>query len=163
MQTLSFSGPRSIDIDEVRTLAQLTLRLEAMCSALCTSLAPQSPVVPLSSGLESNVSKRSQQNEVKSMIPSYLGPAIREEMHDEELSMIIDSLTTRIENCVSTMVCRLCMGKRLGLTDETVFQATRRILVSARGARTGNADRSEVACACDVADERGDEAVSNCA
>jgi hypothetical protein len=36
--------------------------------------------------------------------PAHLGPQIRDDMTDEELAVIIESLTTRIENCLSTLV-----------------------------------------------------------
>jgi hypothetical protein len=40
--------------------------------------------------------------------PAHLGPQIRDDMTDEELAVIIESLTTRIENCLSTLVSAVC-------------------------------------------------------
>ncbi len=44
---------------------------------------------------------------IKSMPPPHLGPTIKEDMTDDELGIIIESLTTRIENSMSTLVSGL--------------------------------------------------------
>jgi len=80
----TFPSERLIDIEEVKELSLLTLRLEALCSTSVTIASPRKghPVQP----------------------NALLGPTIREEMNDEELGVIIESLTTRIENSMSTLV-----------------------------------------------------------
>ena len=100
------TGPRLIDIDEVRDLSKLTLRLEALCSAQHAPDLPGTPIVAGSPALESTPSKRSHTKTIKPQPPSHLGPSIKDEMSDDDLAGIIESLTTRIENCLSTMVCR---------------------------------------------------------
>lgn len=161
-RTLSTTGPRLIDIDEVRELSQLTLRLEALCSAqsVIRPPPPDSPVMPTSPGMESPSSKRAQLKAIRLPPPAYLGPAIREDMQDDELAGIIESLTTRIENCLSTMVRWSPTVPEFSLTGGIVYQASRRVLIGARGAGTGDGHRSEAHRSCDVPDERGDERMS---
>ncbi|KAK4684783.1 hypothetical protein P7C73_g5383, partial [Tremellales sp. Uapishka_1] len=77
----TFLAERLIDIDEVRQLAMLCLRLEAL-----SALQPKSSTSAL-----------------KVLPPVHLGPVIKQEMTDEELCVIIDSLTTRMENAMSTL------------------------------------------------------------
>ena len=103
-RSLPMIGPRLIDIDEVRELSKLTLRLEALCSQTATS-GPVSPISPLTAttSMEMTPSKRIAKG-VRIPPPSHLGPAIREEMSDSDLAEIVESLTTRIENCTSTLV-----------------------------------------------------------
>ncbi|KIR42048.1 adenylate cyclase [Cryptococcus deuterogattii 99/473] len=78
---------RSVDIDQVCQLSDIALRLEAVCSYNPT---PSSP------GASPKVMR---------LHPpaSYLGPTIREDMNDEELWTIIESLVGRIENAMSTL------------------------------------------------------------
>lgn len=81
---------RSVDIDQVCQLSDIVLRLEAVCSCNPTPSSPgESP-------------------KVMRLHPpaSYLGPTIREDMNDEELWTIIESLVGRIENAMSTLVSR---------------------------------------------------------
>ncbi|KIR31680.1 adenylate cyclase [Cryptococcus deuterogattii MMRL2647] len=78
---------RSVDIDQVCQLSDIALRLEAVCSYNPTPSSPgESP-------------------KVMRLHPpaSYLGPTIREDMNDEELWTIIESLVGRIENAMSTL------------------------------------------------------------
>ncbi|WVQ75607.1 hypothetical protein IAR50_005235 [Cryptococcus sp. DSM 104548] len=81
---------RIIDVEQVHQLSNITLRLEAVCS--------YSPSTPASPG-------ESPQSTGKRIPvpPSYLGPSIKEEMSDEELAVIVESLVGRIENAVSTL------------------------------------------------------------
>ncbi|ODN77508.1 hypothetical protein L202_04679 [Cryptococcus amylolentus CBS 6039] len=81
---------RMIDVEQVHQLSAIALRLEAVCS--------YSPPAPTSPGV-------SPQPVVQRMPvpPSYLGPSIKEEMSDEELAVIVESLVGRIENAVSTL------------------------------------------------------------
>ena len=112
-RALVVAGPRQIDIEEVRELSALTLRLEALCSVQppvvpTSPPAPTSPIAPfpspsVSMDQQPTPSKRALKG-IKSVPPSYLGPAIGEHMTDEELIGIIESLTTRIENTLSTLV-----------------------------------------------------------
>lgn len=80
---------RSVDIDQVCQLSDIALRLEAVCSYNPT---PSSPGDTPTAG-------------VMRLHPpaSYLGPSIREDMNDEELWTIIESLVGRIENAMSTL------------------------------------------------------------
>lgn len=83
---------RSVDIDQVYQLSDIALRLEAVC---CYNPTPSSPGDTPTAG-------------VMRLHPpaSYLGPSIREDMNDEELWTIIESLVGRIENVMSTLVSR---------------------------------------------------------
>lgn len=92
--------PRQIDIDEVRELSKLVLRLEALSATQPT--VPGSPA--MSPSMEMTPSRRSHTRGVRLLPPTYLGPNIKDEMDDEELSLIIESLTTRLENTLSTLV-----------------------------------------------------------
>lgn len=106
-RTPVYRAPRTIDIIEVRDLVQLTLRLEALCStSLASSSSLTSPSIPLSPVVnpESTPSKR--KTKVSPPPPSFLGPNIVDEMDDAELGVIIESMTTRVENCLSTLVSR---------------------------------------------------------
>ena len=113
------SVSRQIDIDQVHELAALALRLEAL-SAIHHRPSPQSqlshtPGSPAGSpgaGLDPSpktLTVRPPPTTASQQLvpPSYLGPSIRGDMTDEELSLIIDSLTTRIENTMSTLVSKL--------------------------------------------------------
>lgn len=75
-------------------MVAICLRLEALTSpAQQSNSILASPV--MDSAIQTRVARRS---------PIHLGPAIRDDMTDEELGIIIESLTTRIENCLSTLV-----------------------------------------------------------
>jgi adenylate cyclase len=101
---------RLIDIDQVRELSTLILRLEALSAAsppqLPSSpvLSPTSPTSPRTPSTRSQTVPITQSSHPVTVPPAFLGPAIREEMTDEELTMIIESLTTRAENSMSTLV-----------------------------------------------------------
>lgn len=114
--------PRLIDIDQVHELAALALRLEALSAAhhkhhTTSSIQPMAPVTvaspAVSPSVETSASPKTltirtptATNTISAVVPPvYLGPAIREDMTDEELAIIIESLTTRIENTMSTLVC----------------------------------------------------------
>lgn len=94
--------PRQIDIEEVRELSKLVLRLEAVSAANLP--VPGSPV--MSPTMEMTPSRRSNMRGVRLPPPVYLGPNIKDDMTDDELSLIIESLTTRLENTMSTLVSR---------------------------------------------------------
>lgn len=108
--------PRHIDIDEVRELSKLVLRLEALCHpppSPAHKSPPTSPSVPqLGAAMDLTPSKMtfgpgaSKIVGVKLPPQTFLGPRISEDMGDEELSFVIDSLTGRAENCMSTLVSR---------------------------------------------------------
>ena len=103
---------RQIDIDQVHELAALTLRLEALSAVhhRPTPQVPQTPGTPAGSpGLDPSpktLTVRAPPSTASQHLvpPPYLGPSIRGDMTDDELSIIIDSLTTRIENTMSTLV-----------------------------------------------------------
>ncbi len=85
----------------------------------------------------------------------FLGPSIRDDMGDEELMLILESLAARLENALSTLVrptasspLRLC-----GLTA-VVLQATGRLLPRPGRARTGHEDRPQIDRPCLVPLER---------
>jgi adenylate cyclase len=107
------SASRSIDIEQVKELSTLVLRLEAL-SAAQHNPPPPPPSDPTSPKLGSArlaVTTSSQQVPQVTRPPSYLGPCIREDMTDEELTIIIESLTTRAENTMSTLVCPHLRGQ----------------------------------------------------
>jgi adenylate cyclase len=90
---------RIIDIEQVRELSTLILRLEALSAAQPHS-PPSDPTSPKIGSARLAVTASSH----GTTPPSFLGPCIRDDMTDEELTLIIESLTTRAENTVSTMV-----------------------------------------------------------
>lgn len=103
--------PRHIDIEQVRELSALALRLEALSAAhhrvQPQPQPPQSPGVSPAAAVEASpkaLTVRPPHSPQTHTPPAYLGPAIREEMTDDELTIIIESLTTRIENTMSTLV-----------------------------------------------------------
>ena len=101
------SASRSIDIEQVKELSALVLRLEALSAAQHNPPAapPSDPTSPKPGSARLAVTTSSQQVPQVSRPPSFLGPCIREDMTDEELTLIIESLTTRAENTMSTLVC----------------------------------------------------------
>lgn len=95
---------RIIDIEQVRELSTLILRLEALSAAHHTPHPPASePTSPKIGSARLAVTTSTSQTHAATP-PSFLGPCIRDDMTDEELTLIIESLTTRAENTVSTMV-----------------------------------------------------------
>ena len=145
-----YLATRQIDIEEVRELCKLDLRLEAICSYYHTisnanntpPRSPLSPISPLSGGLD-HLSPTSASPEFTKALRSTsrpiemsfspktsapiltpvlehspsrrtrdlrmpadlsLGPSIRDEMLDDELLVIMESLTTRVENAMHTIV-----------------------------------------------------------
>jgi len=111
---LTIAEPRQIDIEEVRELSKLILRLESVSSVSQPVAAPlpQSPgspaTVSLGTGMERTPSRRTMALTRSARLPppTYLGPSIRDDMTDDELAHIIESLTTRAENVMSTLVSR---------------------------------------------------------
>lgn len=105
--------PNLIHVEEVRQLAMYALRIEALTSPFrYYDLHPSStPIVspfgsPQLNGLDENghmVIKPPKS--AKRLPPPHLGPGIDDDMTDEDLLVVIDSLTTRIENSMSTLVC----------------------------------------------------------
>ncbi|WVN89993.1 uncharacterized protein L203_105224 [Cryptococcus depauperatus CBS 7841] len=80
---------RIIDLEQVHQLANIALRLEAVCTCNLKSefSGEASPSRPAR----------------MSIPPSFLAPSIREDMIDEELYTIVESLVGRIENAMSTL------------------------------------------------------------
>lgn len=163
---------RQIDIEEVRELSSLTLRLEAICSLasnppLFTTSPTHSPKLspvplsPMSLNAEHRMQQQQQQQHVASSSiqglgtapPAHLGPTIREEMTDEDLAVIIESLTTRIENAMSTLVSDsfqwswAVSGAKIRRTqaDCSVSQALGWIRIGASSTRKSYEDRLELA------------------
>lgn len=109
---LMIRDPNHINIDHVRHLVSICLRLENLTSPSTIILSPSTTITttPLSPRLLASPQSGSIDERNGGMIkrssppPAFLGPAVREDMTDEELSLIIESLTTRIENSVSTLV-----------------------------------------------------------
>jgi len=149
----SVAVPRQINIEEVRELSMLTLRLEALCTAQPITPSPGSPIAPLPPGMEMTPSKRAQKI-IRIPPPVYLAPAIRDDMDDDELTEIIESLTTRIENSMSTMVSSFFVAVLNKLTVDLVYQTSGRVRIGTRSTRTSNADRPETHGTCHGADER---------
>nr|XP_031860394.1 uncharacterized protein CI109_004284 [Kwoniella shandongensis]KAA5527466.1 hypothetical protein CI109_004284 [Kwoniella shandongensis] len=135
---------RVIDIEKVRQLANITLRLEAICSMKpdnVTSMGTGSPPT-------SPTSAHSFQKEVSSAVvrgktklgtpPIHLGPTIRQDMSDEELTVIIESLTGRVENAMSTLYIKHLGG--FGSVLAALEQATKidqKLLVHAMALMNG--------------------------
>lgn len=96
-------------LEETRQLSALTLRLEALCT-----------VHPAEgTGVSSPTSLTRPQQ--KPAPAHYLGPGIRENMTEDELIDVVASLTTRIENVLSTLYIKHLGGlavvlKALGVT-----------------------------------------------
>ncbi|KAK8853425.1 hypothetical protein IAR55_004131 [Kwoniella newhampshirensis] len=133
---------RVIDIEKVRQLANIALRLEAICSIKADSSSP--PTSPTSA--------HSFQRDVSTAVvrgggsgkttlgipPSHLGPSIREDMSDEELTVVIESLTGRVENAMSTLYIKHLGG--FGSVLAALEQATRidqKLLVHAMALMNG--------------------------
>lgn len=118
------------DIEDARELANITLRLEALCSlqAMCNlgvdQSNPASPttaydprlsmIAPAPSGLPGSGPPSARMSLSAPPGPAklamglgnpnpHLGPAIRDNMTEDELIDVVASLTTRIENCFSTL------------------------------------------------------------
>jgi hypothetical protein len=117
----AFAPERSIE--EARQLSSITLRLEALCAAdhtahdrtnvpgvagisspshspgerLSLAAARKSISGPSALGLPGTAPAKAVPN-------PHLGPAIRENMTEDEVLDVLGSLTTRIENCLSTLV-----------------------------------------------------------
>jgi adenylate cyclase len=53
---------------------------------------------------ESVAASPAKKKQPKAVPVVHLGPQIKDDMTDEELAVIIESLTTRVENCMSTLV-----------------------------------------------------------
>ena len=173
------AGPRQIDINEVRDLVKVVLRIEAVCnmSSLASAhVAPGSPVPnspvatmsPLSptlgnagAGLETTSTRRNHAHTnsdsqivahhrgVRLPPPAYLGPSIQDEMGDEELLVVVESLTTRLENAMSSIVS--CMVEPMVLVWwipklMAVSQASWRVHDGSSGFGTSYEDRSEIDC-----------------
>lgn len=90
---------RLISLDEVKQLVILCVRLEALSQGRVFGdrAAPQQ-TMPTSNG-----SALPQQAAITHAAYN-LGPTVSAEMTDEDLVAVIDSLTIRIENALSTMV-----------------------------------------------------------
>ncbi|WWC64833.1 uncharacterized protein I303_107447 [Kwoniella dejecticola CBS 10117] len=139
---------RMIDLEQVKELSSITLRLEAICN-LCecadesasnttTSMSPpgspsprDAPHLPHShshththphshththahahqhSPPKKEGSGNSSGSKKTVNINVHLGPTIRDDMNDEELLIIIESLTTRCENAFSTLYLKQLGG-----------------------------------------------------
>jgi len=107
---------RVVDLDELRQLAQLCLRLESVAATAFQQpnlKVPNSPrsveASPNGKGLVRTSSLKRQHPAPIPMlgITAFLGPRISEEMSDEELVATLMSITGRIENSISTLVSDL--------------------------------------------------------
>ncbi|WWC95139.1 hypothetical protein V866_001993 [Kwoniella sp. B9012] len=114
---------RLIDIEEVKELSLITLRLEAICNLGSTSGSSlssgsgNSDILSLSppgsphEGKKETSSTKKVTGGVTLPLPNLnLGPTIREDMNDEELIVIIESLTGRCENALSTLYLKQVGG-----------------------------------------------------
>jgi adenylate cyclase len=94
-------------IDETRQLSIITLRLEALCALANTPSGPGDRT-PLQGPAVGGPGPR---KSLSLYVPKHppppnpqWGPLIRDNMTEDELVDVIGSLTTRIENCLSTLV-----------------------------------------------------------
>lgn len=95
-------APNYINVDEVRQMVSICLRLEVLTSPAQQQLSsPRSLASPVMTDNTSSLQTRMVR---RSATPVLLGPNVKDDMTDEELGVIIESLTTRIENCLSTLV-----------------------------------------------------------
>lgn len=146
-----FTEPRQIDIDQVRQLVMLCLRLEALSSgafAMSSTSSTTSPgtmisksrtaspmqsprlgvgalddtlgtsagavsqqavaLSPSHNRLSNTPGRQGKRTQTAPMSPGapplFLGPHVRDDMTDEELCVVIESLVTRIENSMSSLV-----------------------------------------------------------
>ena len=153
-------GARYIDVDNVRELSMLALRLETICSSQQTSVTPSSPptspkvqsprmvngslvaspraehsptrngpspksTLTVAPGMEKTHSRKTRKT--KLLPDASLGPAIGDDMGDQELLVVIESLSTRIENSMSTLVCPRFTPKSCAICADafTVSQSCR--------------------------------------
>lgn len=106
---------RIIDIDELRQLVQVCLRLEAVSAAAhqVPMLRPTSPASLTTSPSQKALTRSGSVKRTNTApLPpigaaAFLGPRISEEMSDEELVGAFMSITGRIENSISTLVSLL--------------------------------------------------------
>ncbi|EIW72154.1 hypothetical protein TREMEDRAFT_26067, partial [Tremella mesenterica DSM 1558] len=118
---------RQIDIDQVRQLSLIVLRLEN----LSVNTKPNGSSGGMAIGTEI------QRWKLKPPV-AHLGPQIREEMTDEELCLVVESLVTRAENCLSTLYLKNLGG--FGGVMAALEQATRidkKLLVHAMSLMSG--------------------------
>lgn len=99
---------RIIDLDDLRQLVQICLHLENIAATptadqqpVCTA-SPSSP--KLSEGHPTESMGLVKRKTPTNLTPAFLGPRIAEEMTDDELVLILSSVTGRIENAISTLV-----------------------------------------------------------
>lgn len=153
-----FVQERHIDLDEVKQIVGLTLRLEALCGPQAAAHAhhhaqhpegltsgqvtPHPPaggahtphhhshLAPHANLLTAEmVAAPSKRLRARFMPPAHLGPQIRDDMSDEELAVILESLTTRMENSLSTLVSdQIVAVNRLGALTSQVLETARRLL-----------------------------------
>lgn len=121
---------RQISIDEVRQLSSLTLRLESLSASKTLVTAK----------VKSKAPGETEERAVRVVAPAaHLGPSIQDDVTDEELCVIIESLATRIENSLSTLVSLTYSGALL----IPVSQTTRRLCACTRGFATRRWNRSK--------------------
>ncbi|WWC91945.1 uncharacterized protein L201_006897 [Kwoniella dendrophila CBS 6074] len=128
---------RMIDIEQVKELSSITLRLESLCnlgsllsndvlesnSSLKSLSPPSSPNINITTSgntdrelslqrRDTNPNTSTTTHKGKSPLPINvnLGPVIRDDMNDEELLIIIESLTGRCENALSTLYLKQLGG-----------------------------------------------------
>lgn len=119
----TFASERSIE--EARQVSSILLRLEALCALDHPSPADRAgvtspPHAPERLSLTSTRKSISGPSvlgpqgggpQPKPQGPNpHLGPTIRENMTEDEIIEILGSMTTRIENCLSTLVSDMCAG-----------------------------------------------------
>ncbi|KAL7424524.1 cysteinyl-tRNA synthetase [Cryptotrichosporon argae] len=114
VQQKPFTEGRQIDIEEVRQLVSIALRLEALSSLASNMSPPPSPQLdthrsPKPDKEREHASGDRLDGKVEGKLvrlnppAPHLGPHVRDDMTDDELAEIIASLTTRIENVLSTL------------------------------------------------------------
>lgn len=95
---------RVISLDDVKQLVVLCVRLESLSAGKV--FGDSQPIVEASPAPNGTVVVR--QQAARWHAAYTFGPTVSAEMTDDELIAIIESLTTRIENAMSTLVSGVC-------------------------------------------------------
>ena len=148
---------RLVDLDEIRALIKIVLRLESICSNIhacqaATATSPRAPQhpgstgVPHAPGMELAPSRRPYRSGVRLPPAMHLGPTVHENMGDDELLLVVESLTTRLENSMSSLAsAHLPDVGRVADNNSTVYETPRWVYLGVDGLGASDADRPEIA------------------
>jgi hypothetical protein len=95
---------RIIDLDDLRHLAQLCLRLEAVAAGYTEQVSSTYPQISQDQTSSQSPVLVKRLTNTQPILSVQLGPRISEEMSDDELVIVLTSLTGRIENAISSLV-----------------------------------------------------------